>query len=1006
MVLGDCNTAKVAGNGAECDFPHAYLYTHEMRNRARYLSFAIGVIFCLLFAGSSQAAQNESAESAIALLNRMTTDQRVGQLFLVTYDDRTLAIDSEITELITDFHVGGVALTQAGNHLTSSQNAPQQIAVLNNDLQRLALVGDPSFLAENVDLSNDAEVDQSPFEEHIPIPLFIALNPDAPPALTTTLWQGFTPIPSEMAIGATWQPAFAQTVGQVVGANWSAVGSNLFIGPPLDVLDSPFPSLQRNPGAALFGGDPYWVGLMGQAYVAGIHQGSQGKIAVIPSHFPGSGSSDRPINQEIATVQKSLEQLQQTELAPFFAVAGAASDPLSVAEGYLSAHVRYLGFQGNIQASTAPVSLDPQALSTLFQLEPLANWRTNGGLLISDKLGARAIQRFYDITGDSFPHRQIAKDALLAGNDLLYLAEYRLDSDPPAAELENIKDTIISFQERYATDPTFQQRVDQAVVAILTAKLKLYDNNFSLNNVLVTSDNLEMSQADQNSQLNELAQQAITLIAPNPEGLPARLPSPPGINDQILIFTDVRFNTPCPGCPPTPLIDQFALEERLLNLYGPAASGQVRQEQIQSYTFADLNAFLNAGNLPISLPTPAPTVTPISTDDPTPTPAPTPAPPPAYLIQQSMPAANWIIFVTLDYNPRLPASSALQRFLAERPDLARNAKTVAFAFDAPIYLDTTEISKLSAYYGVYSYTPQFLDASARVLFQESALFGRPPIDIEAIDYRLSEATQPNPDQTIELYIVADGITQSPGIEAPFQGEIGDSIRLQTGVILDQNRRPVPDGTLVEFKQLDRIEGLLSVIAESPTINGIATVDYILEDRPGKQYGVFASAGAAVTSAEVDIAIGDRAIISVATPTQEPTVTPTQIPSSTPTPSPTPTDTPTPTPTITVTPTPQSGSINIAVTDLTQLLGMGAGIGLMGIAGIFLGSFQGWQPDKIAPLLLWGIVGGLAAYLYFALNMPGAQSWQETPPVGALLFALLGGVLGYFFKWLYEFFADL
>ena len=45
------------------------------------------------------------------------------------------------------------------------------------------------------------------------------------------------------------------------------------------------------------------------------------------------------------------------------------------------------------------------------------------------------------------------------------------------------------------------------------------------------------------------------------------------------------------------------------------------------------------------------------------------------------------------------------------------------AFDAPYFLDSTEISKLSAYYGVYSRTGAFVDAAARALFLESPLLG-------------------------------------------------------------------------------------------------------------------------------------------------------------------------------------------------------------------------------------------------------------------------------------------
>ncbi len=141
------------------------------------------------------------------------------------------------------------------------------------------------------------------------------------------------------------------------------MGFNLFLGPSLDVLDSPEATLANGLNANVFGGDPYWVGVMGSAYINGLHTGSNGRMLVIADHFPGSGSADRPAGEEPATVVKPLDQLKQVELAPFFAVTGNAQSPQSTVDGLLVSHIRYQGFQGNIRSTTRPVSFDPQALS-------------------------------------------------------------------------------------------------------------------------------------------------------------------------------------------------------------------------------------------------------------------------------------------------------------------------------------------------------------------------------------------------------------------------------------------------------------------------------------------------------------------------------------------------------------------------------------------------------------------------------------------------------------------
>ncbi len=142
-----------------------------------------------------------------------------------------------------------------------------------------------------------------------------------------------------------------------------------------------------------FGGDPYWVGELGKAYVQGIHQGSQNRISVIAQHFPGLGSVDRPPYDEVSTIQKTLDQLEQIELAPYFSLTGD-DDPQRQVDGLMISAVRFQGLQGNIRATTMPVNFDKTALEQLLSPQPLANWRQNGGLTISDSLGSAAVKQF------------------------------------------------------------------------------------------------------------------------------------------------------------------------------------------------------------------------------------------------------------------------------------------------------------------------------------------------------------------------------------------------------------------------------------------------------------------------------------------------------------------------------------------------------------------------------------------------------------------------------------
>ncbi len=399
-----------------------------MKKSKHFLHIALTLMFLISLicpAMTSFSDVNAQTDRRVEeLLAKMTPEERIGQLFLVSFQGSEINADSPIFDLITNHHVGGVILNSNNNNF-SYGNTIATAQKLIRDLQE-------SEWSDSQ--SNFSELTPGAGTQNNYVPLFVSINQDGDSYPFDQIINGVTSLPNEMAIGSTWDRSYAKMVGKVLGQELSALGFNLYFGPLLDVLDLPYVEGGDDLGTRTFGGDPYWVGELGKSFISGIHEGSDNSMAVIAKHFPGRGSSDRLPDEEVATVRKSLEQLKQIELAPFFAVTGDAPDSSSTTDGLLVSHIRYQGFQGNIRATTRPVSFDQAAQEQLMSLPQFAKWRDEGGIIVSDNLGSNAVRKFFDPLGESYDPRQIARNAFLSGNDFLLMDLYidARDLDPYA----------------------------------------------------------------------------------------------------------------------------------------------------------------------------------------------------------------------------------------------------------------------------------------------------------------------------------------------------------------------------------------------------------------------------------------------------------------------------------------------------------------------------------------------------------------------------------------------
>jgi len=908
---------------------------------------------------ASSAVTGEAAPSRIPyqqqatdLLSQLTAEERVGQLFLVTFRGSDSKALEDAKELVTTYHISGVFLTARSDNFVDSPETVGQIHSLIASLQTAEYDGAQQ---ETLNDPNTGAPRKPSF-----IPLFIGMNPLRMGTVSASVLDGLTQLPSQMAIGASWDPALAGQVGQIQGSELNALGVNLMFGPSLDILGDPRLGGGGDIGIRSFGGDPYWVSLMGKAYVEGVHTGSEGRIAVVPEHFPGLGSADRPIAEEIATVRKSLEQLRQIELAPFFAVtSGPPGEATGTADGLLMSPIRYQGLQGNIRATTRPVSLDRASFDLLMGQEPIASWRAAGGIVVSDSLGARSIRRFYDPLGQSFPAHLVARDAFQAGNDLLWLADFQAPADPDATT--TIRATLDFFAQKYREDPVFAQRVDESVLRILALKLRLYDGRFRLGGFLVTASDLE-NLGKGEAVTFQVARASATLVLPSDEELQDRLGGSPKLGERVLFLTDVRLTTHCAKCSQRLVLDRTGLEKAVLSLYGPQSAGEVGGWNLASYSLADLAVYLGE-------PRPATEALPVTSPE---------------ELEQPLKSADWLVFSVLNSTPDVYGSNALKLLLDRRPDIVASKRVVVFAHDVPYDLDATDLSKVDAFFGLYSGSPAFVDIAARLLFFELQAPGSAPVNVPGIGYDLISALAPDPRQKITLEVVPPQDATTTATEEEGYS-VGDTVSLRTGPITDSNGHPVPDGTPVDFVLSYPSEAVAENIPKSTvgstTKGGVAEVSFALDRLGLITVQVVSGAASRSDILQLDVQADIPAFVTVIAPTEIPS--PMAVASSTPPP---------------VAPTaPTQGSGNGAQNVHAALGLAGLWWGLVGTASAAATAYLATKRryvlnGKAERNALVAVVGGLGGFDYLAFGLPGSVSLIQAGAGGAALLASIAGAI--------------
>ena len=315
---------------------------------------------------------------------------------------------------------------------------------------------------------------------------------------------------------------------------------------------------------------------------------------------------------------------------------------------------------------------------------------------------------------------------------------------------------------------------------------------------------------------------------------------------------------------------------------------------------------------------------------------------------------------------------------------------IVFAFNAPYYLDATDISKVTAYYALYSKTPAFVDIAARVLFQEIVPVGALPVSVPGNGYDLAVFTSPDPDQVISLQLdLPADFRPTPTMGTEFTStpeptpvplfKVGDILPLRTGMIYDHNHNLVKDGTLVRFIfTTGGAEGGTTQYIESTTQDGVARASFRIQIAGLLEIRVISEPAERSQLLQLDVSTSQAAAITQIVPSQEATQTLT------------PTQTITPTPTVTPTELPP------------QPTGPGFGGWLISLLSILVVSGVAFWSGNRWVSVRWGVRWGLLAisfgllfYIYIAAGLPGGDEVVDrSGNLGVGLIGLCGALLGW------------
>lgn len=346
-------------------------------------------------------------------INDLTIEEKVGQTMMPFFYGNWA--NENARALIQDTHIGNIIYYQWSNGL----NSPKEVQELSNGLQKMAS------------------------QQSHRIPLLIAVDQEG--GRVNRLKNGFVVFPSNLEIGCTHNPDFAEHCAYATGEQLKAVGINMNLAPVVDVNSNPTSPIINNRS---YSSSPAEVATLGGLALKGYQRA--GIIATL-KHFPGCGDVGVNPHFGLPINSKNREELDAVELYPFYQL-------VSDADTIMTTHLLI-------------PALDPHHCVTLSKpiVEGILRQEMGyKGVVISDSL---VMQGVLEMCGGSIEEAAIR--AFNAGHDLLCIGGKNLavefEEELALTEMRNVHHALV---EAVRNGGISRERLDVAVERILKLKEK------------------------------------------------------------------------------------------------------------------------------------------------------------------------------------------------------------------------------------------------------------------------------------------------------------------------------------------------------------------------------------------------------------------------------------------------------------------------------------------------------------------------------------------------------